>query len=111
MTCGLATVLFVTAFAYNAVPGQTDGDPGTSRCGRTFVGQVALSQDLWRTGRFRCGDVVTVGGRRLVAWDAMAAQHRMSVDVLVSTKAEADRLGKRTAVLCPVVAERSLRAP
>lgn len=99
--CSLAALIVVMAFAYNAVPGQTDGDPSTSRCGRTRPGQVALSQDLWRTGLFRCGDRVLVNGRAYVAWDAMAASHRMSVDVLVGTKREADALGKRVATLCP----------
>jgi len=97
--CTLAALIVVTAFAYNAVPGQTDSDPGTSRCGRTRPGQVALSLDLWARG-FLCGEPVTVNGRRYVVWDAMAAFHRSSVDVLVATRREADRAGRRTAILC-----------
>ena len=80
--CTIASLLFVTMFAYNAVPGQTDGDPGTSRCGRNRPGQVALSRDLWGMG-FLCGEPVLVNGQRFIAWAAMAAHHRMSVDVLV----------------------------
>lgn len=99
MACTLATAIIVTMFAYNAVPGQTDSSPEISRCGKNRVNQVALSQDLWATG-FRCGEAVLVNGRRYVVWDAMAAFHRNSVDVLVGTLEEARRIGKRTAVLC-----------
>lgn len=50
----------VTITAYNPVVAQTDSTPLIAKCGRVRVGTVALSRDLWRRYRLRCGDKIEV---------------------------------------------------
>ena len=101
MLCSLVATLVLTATAYSPTVAQNDADPWTTACGtRPFVGSVAVSQDLFWTSGFGCGDSIVVNGKRVVVNDTMHWRIKKTVDLWVPTKRKADRLGRRPAVVC-----------
>lgn len=92
--------------AYNALPSQTNGNPGMSACGPTRPGQIALSPDLFlrRNGSNRCGekiDIILPSGTIIhgVVWDTMSPRFHMAADILMGSVQQALDFGVRQARL------------
>lgn len=92
--------------AYNALPGQTSGNPDIAACGANRPNQVALSQDLFflKDGGNRCGeriDIVLRSGRVIhgVVWDTMNSRYHMAADILMGSVQRAMDFGVKQAKL------------
>ena len=92
--------------AYNALPGQTSGNPDIAACGTNRPNQVALSQDLFflKDGGNRCGesiDIVLRSGRVIhgVVWDTMNSRYHMAADILMGSVQRAMDFGVKQAKL------------
>ncbi|WP_414040130.1 hypothetical protein ACJU26_13445 [Acidithiobacillus sp. M4-SHS-6] len=92
--------------AYNALPYQSNGDPGMSACGPTRPGQIALSQDLFlrKNGSNRCGeriDIILPSGTIIhgIVWDTMSPRYHMAADILMGSVQQALDFGVRRARL------------
>lgn len=101
MTCSLAALLFVTITSYSPTVAQTDSTPWVTACGtRPEIGTVAISQDLFRTPGFHCGEVVLVNGQPFIVNDTMHYRLRLTVDILRLSVREALAIGRRPGTLC-----------
>jgi 3D (Asp-Asp-Asp) domain-containing protein len=95
--------------AYSSTPDQTDETPWlTASCTPTRPGIIALSRDLLRTftadAPFEFGDMVLVAGVGVfLVEDTMAPRWRNRADIWFPTRLQAQRWGRRNAVLAPVV--------
>lgn len=118
----------VTITAYSPEVAQTDSTPLIARCGPIRSGTVALSRDLWRRYRLRCGQVVelAVSERNahrlgvghiltwlrmlgletpkrihlvLTAWDSMHQRWRRRTDLFFWRKERARQWGRQRGFL------------
>lgn len=98
--------LIVERTAYSLEAAQTDATPFIARCGRItpegvpvgggrYRPAIAVSRDLLKVAD--CGARVRIDGREYVVWDTMHERWTRRVDVLVATRGEAIRQGRRRA--------------
>lgn len=121
-TTAMAEPVVITG--YSPEVAQTDSTPFIARCGPVRSGTLALSRDLWRRYRLRCGQVVTLvvserNAHRLgvghiltwlrmlglrvprrvhvefIVWDTMAPRKTEWADILFWVKEKALAWGKR----------------
>ena len=87
----------LTTTSYRPIVGQTDASPTWTSIGdRTTKYGVAVSQDLLKSGQVKYGDVLFVEGFGLrVVNDCMHYRKRNSIDLLVLTHKEEQRIGTR----------------
>lgn len=97
-------LLVVTLTSYQPVPEQTDDTPFITSIGkRVNHNTIAVSQDLLE-GRACYGDMVYIPGfgTRIVE-DTMNIRYENAMDLLVFTKKEESRVGKRRGVKSYVI--------
>ncbi|MDD2749887.1 MULTISPECIES: hypothetical protein [Acidithiobacillus] len=92
--------------AYNALPSQTNSNPGMSACGPTRPDQIALSPDLFfrSNGSNRCGEKINIvlsSGKIIhgIVWDTMNPRYHMAADILMGSVQQAMDFGVRKARL------------
>jgi len=82
------------ATAYNAVPEQTDNEPGINACRKNpRIGRVAVSQDLFYKG-WTCGKWIAIKGYGIFQIDdVMHKRKSCQVDIIKETKKQANKFG------------------
>lgn len=89
------------AFAYTPRVSENDGDPWNTACmTRPRDGTAAVSQDVFRSPGFRCGDVIHVDGTPYIVNDTMHRSHRRTVDIWMRSLKDATQFGRREVIVC-----------
>ena len=103
-TATLILIGLLTVTSYRPVPSQTDSTPTWTSIGdRTTKFGVAVSQDLLKSGVVKYGDVLYIPGYGMrVVNDCMHKRKKNSIDLLVLTQAEEERIGTRHLVIYKV---------